>query len=154
MKRGTFCWGLQDRMTLSSLDIAQLSRDSGARMRLAVRFRRDINDPDLKLLILEYLSIAAADLDDSAALTEGSVETLEWTMGFGSKFIPIVGGAVVAAGLLAGAGLIGGVVLFAGGLLALALAGGGRHLLKRTALKDRSGAARIRELVRTLSEPK
>lgn len=143
--------GTRESVALSRTDLAQIASDPGFQLRLRQKLRT-VNDPDLRTLILNYLTAAAHAFDVSAKQTDSSVETLEWTLGFGSKILPLAGGAIAVAGIITGVGVLGGAALLAGGILGLALAGGLRHNLKQTALRDRAGSETILRLVASLRD--
>lgn len=131
------------RFDLTDAHVSQLLSDPIVQLRLRQEFAR-LNDSDVRNLILTYLALAADRLEDEAKRAEDSIESLEWTLGFGSKITPVVGGLALVSAVIASAGVLGAAILFCAGSVSLIGVGMTRHKLKSDLRKARAGATRMR----------
>jgi hypothetical protein len=138
--------GLASRLDLTREELDQIATDAVVQVRIRQEFVK-LNDPDVAELVLAYLEVAADALEEDAKSARNAVDALEWTFGFGSKLLPIIGAAAAVASLVATTGLAGSLVALVAGVISLVGAGLVRYHLTNTALKNQTGAERIRRLV-------
>jgi hypothetical protein len=123
---------------------------------LLVEFRskleRDVNDPELRRLILAYLSAAADDFDERAIRSEMLADQARWTFSAMAVLNVGAGAVLTATGLFTGIGLVGGVGLLAAGVAGVASVGVGTTVMRNRALKNKANAERLRRLLATATE--
>jgi hypothetical protein len=98
-------------------------------------------------LVLAYLALAADRLEEEAKQAEDAIEGIEWTLGFGAKITPIVGGGALIAAVITGTGVLGAAVILCAGGASLAFVGWKRYRLKGELRKAKAAAERMRLLV-------
>ena len=133
------------RLDLDHDEIVQIVADRVMRHEFQRRFQAEINDPDLKKLILLYLESIAEKLEESADISEMRSELLD-RVGLGVP-ASVTATAIVA---LVATGGIGAIALLTGGLTGMAAAGVGRYILRSSALRNKAAAKKLRQLLANL----
>ncbi|MDZ4362618.1 hypothetical protein [Brevundimonas sp.] len=144
--------GLRQELSLTREELATIASQPALLVRFRTRLKTEVNDPELRLLILAYLQAAAEDLDHSSRVSEMIVERIGWTIGSISVMNVAAGAIITAAGVFASVSVIGGVALIGGGMLCLGAVGWATGKIKGRALKDKANADRLRFLVDAAKE--
>lgn len=127
-------------------DVAELLADPFMQVRLRQEFAR-LNDPEVRDLIVAYLRVMTNRLEDEAAQAEDAIESMEWSFGFGSKLLPVIGGGALIAAIIASGGVLGAAIASIAGVASLVGASIVRYRLKAALRRSKSDAERMKRLI-------
>ncbi|MBT6093886.1 MAG: hypothetical protein HOH04_03330 [Rhodospirillaceae bacterium] len=127
-------------------EIIRIANDSALRRELISLFRSQIQDPDTKLIIIDYIAEVLLEEENDIANKEILAEGI-------TRFVgrPAIGVTGLGIAAVVGGGLtIGTITLLSGGVLALAAVGGGWTYMKLKANNSAKLTKRLERLVNDL----
>ena len=139
--------GDSDRLDFEVYDLLAIVENPALRARFQTLYRELAQNPELGVLVREFLEDVATDLEDKAKVTDIKVDLLD-------RAGLAVAASVTAAGIaaiIATGGTVGAIILLSGGLIGMGSAGTGRTIMKLGGQRDVSAAQKIRRLVNNLS---
>ena len=138
--------GERDSIDLSGAELVQLVSNDVLRLRFRHRFRREVQDPDLRLLVITYLAGIAAREEELAGEAKLDADGID-------RYVERVAIGATTAGVAAiiSTGGVGALVLLFGGLIGLSLGGATSHRMKKRALRRDHLARRLRLVLSELT---
>ena len=138
------------RFTLSPNDLLEIATYPAIRGEFN-RKLKELNDPDLQEIIIDFFEDASDSLRELAASNERKVDLVDRAGLAVSASVTVAGiGTTVAAvaGTVLTISLAGPVALFGGGIAGLVICAFGRDWLKRRANRDTFLAAKLQRLIK------